>query len=349
MTKLVSFSVQRNADEEAAEWLVRARKGLSPEDLVRREEWLREPRNRAAFEELSRLWKDMDALTVLADVFPLQDAHPAPRPMRVWPRLAAVATVCCLMLAGLMLFVERERLWPATIAVSPTPEVYATAVGQNNLVHLKDGSVVRLNTDSELEIVYTPTERNLFLRRGEANFEVAKDLARPFNVRVGSSRIVQAVGTAFNVRLRAANTFEVTVTEGTVKLLAEEAAVASSGATKAPRTKVEGTVAARETATVGAQAAQVRPLQPNELEERTAWQRGVLIFRGEPLSVVLEEFGRYTTTQFVLADESLGTVRVGGYFPVGEVDDLLIALRENFQITSQRDADGRIVLKHAEH
>ena len=32
-----------------------------------------------------------------------------------------------------------------------------------------------------------------------------------------------------------------------------------------------------------------------------AWQRGMLIFQGEPLDTVLREFNRYTTDRFVVA------------------------------------------------
>ena len=41
-------------------------------------------------------------------------------------------------------------------------------------------------------------------------------------------------------------------------------------------------------------------------------------FQGEPLDNVLAEVSRYTTTRFVIADEKLRDVRVGGYFKIGE-------------------------------
>jgi transmembrane sensor len=59
---------------------------------------------------------------------------------------------------------------------------------------------------------------------------------------------------------------------------------------------------------------------------------------------VLAEVERYTTTKFALADDKLRDVRVGGYFHAGDVDGLLVALRENFLIDSRRDAQGRVVL-----
>ena len=88
-------------------------------------------------------------------------------------------------------------------------------------------------------------------------------------------------------------------------------------------------------------------VEPVEVDIRLAWQRGMLIFQGEPLGEVLAEFGRYTNDTLVIADPSLRGLRVGGYFRAGDVDALLIALRENFQIESTTDAHGRILLNPA--
>ena len=58
----------------------------------------------------------------------------------------------------------------------------------------------------------------------------------------------------------------------------------------------------------------------------------------------LAELDRYTTTQFVLGDERLRDVRIGGYFRTGDVEGLLRSLRRDFLIDSRRDAQGRVVL-----
>jgi transmembrane sensor len=73
----------------------------------------------------------------------------------------------------------------------------------------------------------------------------------------------------------------------------------------------------------------------------------MMVFQGEPLPQMLGEFGRYTDTQFVLDGDDLRDVRVGGYFRAGDVDGLLLALRENFKIDSERLGTDRIVLRTA--
>ena len=75
-------------------------------------------------------------------------------------------------------------------------------------------------TNSLISIIYSPHERDVYLVRGEANFEVVHDVARPFNV-YASKRVLQAVGTAFNVRLLSADDVELTVTESKMKACME--------------------------------------------------------------------------------------------------------------------------------
>ena len=87
----------------------------------------------------------------------------------------------------------------------------------------------------------------------------------------------------------------------------------------------------------------VQGLDAHAIEVQLGWQRGMLVFDGEPLSSVLLEIGRYTTLTFA-PDDAVRDVRVGGYFRAGDVDGLLVALRESFDIDSRRTADGRIAL-----
>src|SRR5262249_47517094 len=83
-------------------------------------------------------------------------------------------------------------------------------------VELPDGSILRVNADSAVDIAYTRNERRIFLTRGEANFSVLQDVKRPFVVRIDEVE-VHAIGTTFNVR-READAINVLVTEGRVQL-----------------------------------------------------------------------------------------------------------------------------------
>jgi transmembrane sensor len=214
--------------------------------------------------------------------------------------------------------------------------VYETSVGEQSTVRLSDGSIVTLNTDSSIEVRYDDTQRAVLLLRGEVYFEVAHDAAHPFRVLAGD-RLLEAVGTAFNVRLGPSNDVRMMVTEGKVRV-ARRVTDALLRPSVAPAIVDAGSLAVMQEGPMIVQG-----LDATEIEVQLSWQRGMLVFDGEPLASVLLEIGRYTTVVFA-PDDSIRDVRVGGYFRAGDIDGLLVALRESFDIDSQRIADGRIAL-----
>lgn len=335
MSKLVLFPNLREARREASEWVVRVDRGLSSDERTSLRSWAATPINKRALREMATLWNDMSVLNSLAELFPLETSLPGDpvRPSR-WVALGLAAALAIAFTAGILLH-DREDGPPLARVEVPVPEQrIETPVGTSRTVALRDGSAVVLNTDTALAVQFASGHRDLRLARGEAHFRVAHDASSPFRVFVGG-RTVQAVGTAFSVRLLEDGQVDVMVTEGTVRV--------ETGAGDPPRL-----VGARQVLRLdGAGEGVVRTIEPVEVDIRLAWQRGMLVFQGEPLSSVLEEFGRYTTQPLVIADPQLRGLRVGGYFRAGDVDALLVALRENFRIASTRDARGRILLSAA--
>ncbi len=127
-------------------------------------------------------------------------------PTRVrWVLAAALATA----VAGLVIF----QPWRDV-------QVYATGVGKRQVVVLRDGTRMSLNTGTRVKAELTSTQRTVLVDGGEALFEVAKDAQRPFVVRAAGSEVV-ALGTVFSVRLtpdgaQGDNMLAVTLIEGTV-------------------------------------------------------------------------------------------------------------------------------------
>src|SRR5262249_39417186 len=93
---------------------------------------------------------------------------------------------------------------------------YRTPVGGIESVPTADGSTITLNTDSQIRVALSASERRIELKHGEAYFEVAHDPNRPFVVHAGNKRVI-AVGTKFSVR-RDYDDVQVVVTEGKVRL-----------------------------------------------------------------------------------------------------------------------------------
>src|SRR5581483_2328013 len=95
---------------------------------------------------------------------------------------------------GLLTWESREwleDLWSGTR--------YSSGIGEMRKVVLPDGSVMTLNTQSEVRAHYTRHSREIHLAKGEVLFDVAHDATREFVVRIDSWSVV-AVGTAFDVR-----------------------------------------------------------------------------------------------------------------------------------------------------
>lgn len=352
MAEIVNFRSRSSADQEAAVWIARLDRGLSGSDEADLCRWLAaHPSNRTALIELAALWDEADRLAELAGLFPLQqrDDERVKKTRVRWSYAAGAVlafSVCVAWLAYDQYAPAPER------AVSQELEAaYSTAVGMRVREVLPDGSAVTLNTRTELETSYTADAREVVLRSGEASFEVTHDPRRPFTVYAGGSA-VRALGTVFNVRLGLGGEVEVTVTDGNVGVAHSDGQGTDSLAgepSRRPAGAWDAVVAAGEVVVFEAAqtAPQVLRLEPVDMDIKLAWKRGMLIFRGEPLDDVLEEVARYTTTEFVLADQELASIRVGGYFRAGDVEGLLAALRENFQIEAEAGEGDMILLRGA--
>ncbi len=337
--RVITLRDAKTVDDEAANWLmILSRENVSGHTLGEFEAWLRQSvRHRRAFDRLSALWDDFGALTVLEDhaasVAEMSNLSKDKISRRV---LMGVAASAGLAVLGGATFYTR---WSAEQIQEGE---FRTAVGEQKIVRLSDGSVVHLNTDTELLIAFTPSARNVALYRGEAHFEVAKDSRRKFGVRAGGGRI-EAVGTAFTVRLRPSVGVEVTVEEGRV-VLAPDAVDAEQNtalAKDAQHLSVGGN------AIYNADIKKIAQLKQAEVTRKLSWRQGVLAYAGEPLSDVIADISRYTNVTIEVSDPSLRARPIGGYFKVDDVDELFESLELNFGLVVDRISDDHVQIRKA--
>ena len=348
MGTIVELPERKQLAREAAEWLIRLDADTPPsqEELRALGEWLhRSPAHREELESMAVLWGRMNMLTELA--VPLGHAGRA-MPMRQppWRRAGVLLSAMAAMVIVIGVMIARSR---APDPMFETNGLYATAVGQQSIRNLADGSQVMLNTNSQIKVEYGQTSRNVYLLQGEALFTVAKNPQRPFRVYAGSG-LIEAVGTAFSVYLQGTQV-DVAVTEGRVMLAAANVDAASLQSL--------GVVSAGEVATIRSPVAdspgesvavlqELEPIPPQALAQRLAWRSGVLMFSGETLENVVKELGRYTTVSIEIPDETIRSMRVGGRFPVGETESMLAALESNFNLRVIRVSHNRVVLAPAQ-
>jgi transmembrane sensor len=328
MSNLTEFPNLEAVREQAALWIARIDRRLTEAEQAEFRRWMRGPAERRAFQELGGVWDGMEVLSVLAEVFPEPPSHSEPaRSTFPWAWSGVAASV---LMAGTLWVLQGTygTSQPAIVAGAPLVEAYATAVGESRSITLRDGSLLTLNTNSLVEVSISGSQRQLHLRRGEAHFEVAHDASRPFTVGTGSHAVI-AVGTVFDIRLKASNAMDLLVTSGKVRV------------TDSARTGDEPLVAAGHLLELAADGKQsVRPVDAAAVESRLAWRRGVLIFEGETLAQALDEIARYMPTRIELADPALGQRRIAGYFPTSDLNALFGALSNYYGIVATETASG---------
>ena len=322
---------------------------VSDEDIRSLLSWLEEdPEHRTEFLQLVELWDNLDILSELSEIIPLEQKRAEPQAGNLLPgfayrhRFAAAVVFSALMV--LTVFSLKE--WIAAPGVSPLADtqktVFTTPVGESDDFDLPDGSRIRLNTNSHIMLDYGDHFRHVYLERGEAYFEVAPDPLRPFVVYVGKGSIT-ALGTAFNINY-AGGIIDVMVTEGNVEVAAWTVLPGSDEVLpeeNALRTKVSAGQTVQISDTV-IRAPAVIELE--QVEHELAWQRGMLIFNGDPLEDAVNEISRYTNTKIVIHDDSIGKIPIGGYFKIGEIEAMLNAFESSFGIAVDRVSDDLVLL-----
>ena len=359
MSVTTKFPNIAEIEEQTSQWLAAIDRGLTADEQEQLQSWLMEsPVHGETLVHFASVWDLMDLVAPVAKLLPLNERfdvqHPQleddygyePRQMLSgWLPASAV-------LAGLLIMVM-------IFAVFPEPEdkrfvsVYKTEVGEQSAVMLPDGSRLELNTNTEVSVYLSDPLRRVVLVRGEAYFDVAKNLEVPFVAEVGETQVV-AVGTAFNIELVNANAIEVMVTEGKVLVDKTGAQDAVSKVDKDfSRMKPSELDEDELFLTVGEKAIVIRDqVEPKvvdeqfDLETDLAWRDGMLIFAGESLEQAISEINRYTRLTLEISDPGIRDIQVGGYFRAGDTDELLVILKNNFGIDSQRKGD-RILLRSA--
>ncbi|PWK81827.1 FecR family protein [Fulvimonas soli] len=311
--------------EQAERWFARLRADdCAAADRRAFEDWrASDPRHAEAYDETRRLWAGMLPLAADAEVAAWRrqaraaaDRPRAPRLRRPLLGLAAAAAMLALAAGGYL-------AW-RTQAPPPAVARYATAAGEVRALVLADGSRLTLNADTVLEASMGAQARTVYLRRGEAVFDVVHEAARPFVVHAAGN-VIRDIGTRFDVELDGART-DITVAEGIVN-------VTRDGKT--------ATLAHGEQLAVGEGLWRRRSIDPSVA---TGWTQGMLVFRQTPLEEAVAQANRYGRGRLVVEDPSLAQLPISGDFHAGETDSLVHALESAFPIRARRGAGDVIRL-----
>ncbi|MFC4311894.1 FecR family protein [Steroidobacter flavus] len=323
-------------DREAfAAWVRR-----SPERV---EAYLRLNMSMGTLQSKQRAWSDIPAEELIrrarassAEIIPLARSQPAalaPRPSafagtRMFT-FASVAAICCVLVVAWFLWL---------------PERYQTDIGEQRSVLLGDGSLITLNTASEIEVKYTEGRRFIRLVRGEALFEVAHDPQRPFDVDTGKA-VVRAVGTRFNIDRRADRT-TVSVVQGKVQVMSEQPNTSSRVPrhdSAVPETQpMEVLVEAQRL--VVTEAGMSEPERIADIAPVTAWTQRQLVFENRSLGEVAEEFNRYNRQHILIESPRLRAESVTGVFQANDSASFLVFIANIPGVRVTTNAEGHHVV-----
>lgn len=349
MSNIYQFQTEDQMYEDASLWVARLDRGLSGEETEALRRWLdQNARHRECLLEMAELWDRMDSLAVLSELFdpPVAQArHSRGLGRTVW---AVAASLLALVFAITLLMPVAPWNAPAVedtpVASSETSNtLYETGIGAHSTVNLPDNTKMLLNTNTQVSVTYSKDERLLVLNKGELHVEVSHDKQRPLRVQAGG-KLVEALGTAFNVYLKDDERFDVIVTEGRVEVKPLTNKEVGSLATTNHPQEVQQLVRGQKLSVGDSRSSEVETIDDTVINDRLSWRDGNLVFKGETLREALSEVSRYTTLKFEIAEPEIATVRIAGLYKAGDVDGLLLAFQENFNIEHRRTADGTVVL-----
>lgn len=338
MNNIVRLKTQTQIDNEAAVWTWRLDSGeLTAAERGELDAWLREDaRNRRTFEELRQTWclleglSDRQADEQLAALMRPEHSRRFGGRRKYWEAAAAAMLVIAL---GAGLWMTRR----------PGMQLISTAVGQHRRVRLSDGTELTLNTDTLLAVSLTSQRRDVYLRRGEAHFDVVHDAARPLFVHAGEA-VIRDVGTQFEVRLHADRDIDVLVDEGQVEVRGPLASPAPGGVAPDGNDGWVRAVTAGEQLSIIGPDLKVMSVSRQQVADDLAWREGALVFGGEPLSQALAEVGRYTRTRIVLRGADVAALRISGRFRTDDLPGFFRALQAALPVQVSHPQPGVVYI-----
>lgn len=312
-------------------------------------------KHRDAYHAMERMWSRMDGMRAdprilhmrrdaLAGCADADASRAAPRTTafarrRPWALAASILAGCAALLLCLRYFPAGGPAISAEPAASEGG-VFRTAIGGLSTITLSDGSSVVLNTDSEVDVRFTSTERRVRLLKGQAWFDVAKSPSRPFTVDAGGER-VRALGTIFDVQVGAhGETIQVALAEGRVRV---EPIRSGFSALLAPHSQPTDLLPGEAVTITGD-----HPVREHvDLAKVGSWRTGKLVFDNDTLATAIAQLNRYTHAQIALSGSALAGLRVSGVFKAGQNKSFLEALTGHYPIRIAEQGPDRIVLAPA--
>lgn len=347
--------------DQAAYWAAKnAGDAVDEADKAEFAAWLADPDNAEAYaraEEALDIFEGADAFgDDLPDLAALREeaqAFAAPARRRRWRGAAAGLIAASLVVAlGFTLVgpggpandapvvAVKDSNGIPVVGTSKPQGAYATAIGEQRVLVLEDGTRVTMNTGTQIAIDYRQDRRIVRLLRGQALFDVAHNPSRPFSV-VAADRQVVALGTVFEVRLDR-DRLQVTLVRGRVKVTQQGGADSLE-----PSTPVFLDPGQQFAAALGSARVEAPAVARVDVEKQLLWRQSRVEFDDIPVAQAVAELNRYSLQPIVIADSRAGSMRISGVFRTGDPEAFADLVGAMLPISASENGRGEIELRSA--
>jgi len=291
---------------EAADWLVQLHSGnATPADHQAIAQWrLRSAEHAQAWQRAEALLGDLRSVPANVAIQTLKRA--ARR--EGLSRRQTLTRLGLLLLAGPVGIASQHVPWQQWSADQ------RTAIGEQKNLQLADGTQLLLNTDSAVDITFSPIERRVMLLNGELLINTADDSsARPFIVETPQGSAV-SLGSRFCVRIDRSRS-QVSVLEGRVQITPQWL-------------QQSNTLKAGER-----QRFKLNAFDTAETFDRNslAWDKGMLLANNLRLDDLLNELSRYRRG-VLRCHPDVAALRVSGAFSLRDTDASLRLLSDTLPL-----------------
>jgi len=164
-----------------------------------------------------------------------------------------------------------------------------TEKGRTFHLQLADGTGVWLDALSSVKFPTSfPRDERVVEVTGQAYFEVAKDVRRPFKVRCGNE-VVEVLGTHFNINSYNRADLQTTLVEGAVKVAPGQTAAVILNK-PGQQTKVDN-------------AGMAKLVEAVDVDEVMAWKEGRFQFNGCSVEQIMDQLSRWYNLDIVYKDK----------------------------------------------
>ena len=322
-------------DDAAQSWfLLLAGGAATAADRVRFAAWRdADLRHRVAYDEVCAVWESAAELREAFAASPVQAvADPAPN---VSKASAHTGWYQALRGAAAAVIVAVVVVMAAEVSVRIQAD-HITAVGEQARVLLPDGSIAWLNTNTAIAVNYDTKHRTVSLLRGEAQFEVNDNPARPFQVMARAGRST-ALGTVFTVRDRGPGV-TVSVSDGIVEVVSPADAAAG----------IEADHGARALLPAGRQLSYREGEAPGPIRlgdgTAAAWRDGSIAINNLSLESAFAELDRYHPGWILVQADTRDLEAVTANLSVEAIDEGIEALAMVHGLKVTRIADYLVIV-----